>query len=304
MTSSIGFGIDIGGSGIKGAPVDLEAGRLAGERLRIPTPQPATPEAVARTVRALVEAYEVPYGVPVGVTFPAVIQQGIARTASNVDDAWIGTDVDALLSEETGHDVFVVNDADAAGVAEMEFGAGQGMRGVVLLTTLGTGVGSALFVDGHLVPNSELGHVPLHGMAAEKYMASSIREREELDWPEWAARLQEYYSLVEFLVNPDLIIVGGGVSKHHEKFLPRLDLRCPIVPARSRNEAGIIGAAVLAHHSEAALQKAARKRAAKEAKKAEKAQRKAEKADKGAKADKAARKAAKEARKSAKAKRA
>lgn len=281
MTSTIGFGIDIGGSGIKGAPVDLAQGRLAGERLRIPTPQPSTPPAVAATVRALVDAYEVPFGVPVGVTFPAVIQQGIAKTASNVDDAWIGTDVDALLSEATGHDVFVVNDADAAGVAEMEFGAGHGMKGVVLLTTLGTGVGSALFVDGHLVPNSELGHLPLHGSAAERYMAESVRDREDLDWETWAGRLQEYYSMVEFLVNPDLIIVGGGVSKHHAKFLPLLDLRCPIVPARTRNEAGIIGAAVLAHHSEEVLAKAQRKRAKNEKKKdAEKAKKEAAKNEK------------------------
>lgn len=240
------FGIDIGGSGIKGAPVDLKKGELAADRLRIPTPQPSTPEAVADTVAELLEAFDIAEDMPVGVTFPAVIQQGIARTAANVDQAWIGTDVDALLTERTGHDVFVVNDADAAGNAEIEFGAGKGVKGVVLMTTLGTGVGSALFVDGRLVPNTELGHIPLEGQSYERTIADSARDREGLDWETWASRLQTYYELLEFLVNPDLLIVGGGVSKKHEKFLPLLDLRAPIVPAQLRNEAGIIGAAALA----------------------------------------------------------
>lgn len=240
------LGIDIGGSGIKGAPVDLKKGELAADRLRIPTPQPSTPEAVADTVAELLEAFDIAEDLPVGVTFPAVIQQGIARTAANVDQAWIGTDVDALLTERTGHDVFVVNDADAAGNAEIEFGAGKGVQGVVLMTTLGTGVGSALFVDGRLVPNTELGHIPLEGQSYERTIADSARDREGLDWETWASRLQTYYELLEFLFNPDLLIVGGGVSKKHEKFLPLLDLRAPIVPARLRNEAGIIGAAALA----------------------------------------------------------
>ncbi len=270
MSHDLAFGIDIGGSGIKGAPVDLATGRLAADRLRIPTPQPATPEAVADTVAELVNGFNVPKGIPVGVTFPAVIQHGVAKTAANVDDSWIGTDVDALLSERTGHDVFVVNDADAAGIAEMEFGAGKGRKGVVLLTTLGTGVGTALFTDGHLVPNSEFGHLPLHGGAAEKYMAESVHEREELSWEEWAGRLQEYYELVEFLINPDLIIVGGGVSKKHEKFLPLLRTRAEIVPAQTRNEAGIIGAAVLAHAEEKRRLKAQKKADKKAAKKADK----------------------------------
>ena len=243
------FGIDIGGSGIKGAPVSLKKGEFAADRLRIPTPQPSTPDAVADTVAELVSSFEVADGVPVGVTFPAVIRDGVAHTAANVDDAWIGTDVDALLTERTGHDVFVVNDADAAGIAEMEFGAGRGSHGVVLVITLGTGVGSALFVDGTLVPNAELGHVPLHGDSAEKYMAESIRDKEDLDWESWASRLQEYFSLVEFLFSPTQIIVGGGVSKHHKKFLPLLDLTTPIVPAKLRNDAGIIGAAALARRA-------------------------------------------------------
>lgn len=244
------FGVDIGGSGIKGAPVDLSTGALSADRLRVPTPQPSTPDAVADTVTALVDSFDIARGVPVGVTFPAVIQQGVALTAANVDDAWIGTDVDALFTERTGHEVSVVNDADAAGIAEMEFGAGRKRKGVVLVITLGTGVGSAMFVDGKLVPNAELGHIPYQGESIERYMAESAREREDLDWQTWAGRLQEYFSLVEFLFSPTLIIVGGGVSKHHRKFLPLLDLRTPIVPAQLRNEAGIVGAAALARRAE------------------------------------------------------
>lgn len=240
------FGIDIGGSGIKGAPVNLKKGKLADDRLRIPTPQPSAPDAVADTVARLIGSFDIDEDMPVGVTFPAVIQHGVAQTAANVDDSWIGTDVDALLTERTGHDVFVVNDADAAGIAEMEFGAGAGQKGVVLMTTLGTGVGSALFNDGELVPNTELGHILFEGESYEKHVADSARERDELSWEDWAERLQGYYSLLEFLFSPDLFIVGGGVSKKHEKFLPRLHLRTPIVPADLRNEAGIIGAAVLA----------------------------------------------------------
>ena len=253
------FGIDIGGSGIKGAPVDLSTGELAADRVRIATPQPSTPEAVAETVAQLLGSFDLDADMPVGVTFPAVIQAGVALTAANVDDSWIGTDVDALLTERTGHDVFVVNDADAAGIAEMKFGAGRDSSGVVMVITLGTGVGSATFVDGTLVPNTELGHLLLHGDSAERYMASSIREKEELDWETWAGRLQEYFSHVEFLFSPTRIIVGGGVSKKHQKFLPLLDLKTEIVPAELRNEAGIVGAAVLAHREEKALLKAEKK---------------------------------------------
>lgn len=249
------FGIDIGGSGIKGAPVDLKKGDLVADRIRLTTPQPSTPDAVADTVAELISSYDIADGMPVGVTFPAVIQNGVALTAANVDDAWIGTDVDALLTERTGHDVFVVNDADAAGIAEMEFGAGRRSSGVVLVITLGTGVGSAMFVDGKLVPNTELGHVLLHDDDAEKYMASSIREKEDLDWETWGGRLQEYFSHIEFLFSPTKIIVGGGISKKHEKFLPLLDLKAEIVPAKLRNEAGIIGAAVLARKEQKALEK-------------------------------------------------
>lgn len=255
------FGIDIGGSGIKGAPVDLSTGELTAERVRIDTPQPSTPDAVADKVAELIASFDIEDGMPVGVTFPAVIKAGVAQTAANVDKSWIGTDVDALLTERTGHDVFVVNDADAAGIAEMEFGAGQGAPGVVMVITLGTGVGSAMFVDGKLVPNTELGHLLLHGDSAERYMASSIREKEDLDWETWGARLQEYFSHVEFLFSPTRIIVGGGVSRKHQKFLPLLDLKTEIVPAELRNEAGIVGAAALAQLEKKSLRKAAKKAA-------------------------------------------
>lgn len=271
------FGIDIGGSGIKGAPVDLSTGELLADRVRIATPQPSTPGAVADTVAELIASFDIEDDMPIGVTFPAVIQAGVAKTAANVDKSWIGTDVDALLTERTGHDVFVVNDADAAGIAEMKFGAGKGSSGVVMVITLGTGVGSATFVDGTLVPNTELGHLLLHGDSAEKYMASSIREKEELDWETWAGRLQEYFSHVEFLFSPTRIIVGGGVSKKHQKFLPLLDLTTEIVPAKLRNEAGIVGAAALARREQKSLQKDGKKKAEKKADKKEKAKRDAAK---------------------------
>ena len=251
--SKTAFGIDIGGSGIKGAPVDLKKGELSADRLRIPTPQPSTPAAVADTVAELLDAFSIADDLPVGVTFPAIIQHGVARSAANVDKAWIGTDVDALLTERTGHDVFVVNDADAAGNAEMAFGAGKGTSGLVIVTTLGTGIGTAMFNGGALVPNTELGHLPYSGEGDyedwEKFAADSARTRDELDFAAWAERLQGYYSLLEFLFSPDLFIVGGGVSKKHKEFLPLLDLKTEIVPAQLRNAAGIIGAASLAHHA-------------------------------------------------------
>jgi polyphosphate glucokinase len=243
-----GFGIDIGGSGIKGAPVDLVAGEFADERLRIPTPQPSTPDAVADVVSQIVHEFGNKSGdLPVGVTFPAVIQHGIARTAANVDQSWIGTDVDALFTEKLGRAVHVVNDADAAGVAEARYGAARGTHGTVIVATLGTGIGSALLIDGKLVPNTELGHLEIDGHDAETRAADSARDREELSWEKWAARLQRYFGVVEDLFWPDLIVVGGGVSKKSDRFLPLLHLRAPIVPAQLRNDAGIIGAASLAH---------------------------------------------------------
>lgn len=238
------LGIDIGGSGIKGAPVDLKRGEFLTDRVRIDTPQPATPEAIAPLVAQIVAGAS-PDG-PVGVTFPAVIHHGVALSAANVDRSWIGTDVAALMSDAVGRRVFVVNDADAAGVAEVRYGAAKGVDGVVILTTLGTGIGTALFVDGKLVPNTELGHLEIDGHDAETRAAASAREDEDLDWDTWAERLQVYYSRIEALFTPDLIVVGGGVSRNAGKFLPKLRLRAPIVPAKLRNTAGIVGAAWLA----------------------------------------------------------
>ncbi len=242
----VAFGIDIGGSGIKGAPVDLETGEFAADRLRIPTPQPATPAAVAGTVAEIVNSFNLSKHVPIGVTFPAVMLHGVAQSAANVDESWIGTDAQELFAGATDRKVVAVNDADAAGYAEVLYGAAKDVPGVVLISTLGTGIGSALVVDGQLVPNTELGHLEIDGHDAESRAAESVRDREGLDWEQWAERLQRYFSTVENLFWPDLIVVGGGVSKHHEKFLPLLDLRTRIVPATLFNAAGIVGAAALA----------------------------------------------------------
>lgn len=251
MTNVHTLGIDIGGSGIKGAPVDLDKGELAAERLRIATPEGATPQDVVEVVGEVLEGFADtldPKAV-VGITVPAVVQHGVVRSAANIDKSWIDTDADTLFTEALGREVHVVNDADAAGVAEMHYGAGKDVKGVVLLTTLGTGIGSALFVDGVLVPNTELGHLEIDGHDAESRAASSAKEREDLSYKKWAdERLQRYYETIEMLFSPDLIIVGGGVSKKADKFLPRLTLRAEIVPAQLRNEAGIVGAAWHAAH--------------------------------------------------------
>lgn len=242
----LAFGIDIGGSGIKGAPVDLDKGEFASDRKRIPTPSPSTPDAVSTTVAEVVESFDLDKGVPIGVTFPAVILHGVAQSAANVDKSWIGTDVEAAVKKATGRKVLAVNDADAAGYAEVRYGAAKDVDGVVLVVTLGTGIGSALIVDGHLVPNTELGHLEIDGHDAESRAAESVRDREGLDWEGWAERLQRYFTVVENLFWPDLIVVGGGVSKHHKDFLPLLDIRTRIIPAELRNAAGIVGAAALA----------------------------------------------------------
>ncbi len=240
------FGVDIGGSGIKGAPVDLATGEFAGERLRIPTPQPSTPAAVAATVAQVVDSFDLDKDVPIGVTFPAVILHGVAQSAANVDKSWIGTDVEKAVAAASGRRVLAVNDADAAGFAEVQYGAAKGVPGVVLVVTLGTGIGSCLVVDGVLVPNTELGHLEIDGFDAETRASDAARDREGLTFPQWAERLQRYFTVVENLFWPDLIVVGGGVSKKHREFLPLLDLRTPIVPAGLRNAAGIVGAARLA----------------------------------------------------------
>lgn len=237
-------GIDIGGTGIKGAPVDLATGQLTTKRVRLLTPSPATPHAVAVTVAELL--HQIDADGPIGLTVPAVVSGGVVHTAANIDKKWIGTDAADLFRRATGRPVTVVNDADAAGLAEMRYGAGRGRRGVVVVVTLGTGIGSGLFVDGKLVPNSELGHLPMHEGVAEDWAAESVREEDDLSWKKYAKRLQEYFELVERLLWPELIIVGGGVSKKAEHYLPRLDLRAEVVAAQLLNDAGIVGAALSA----------------------------------------------------------
>lgn len=235
-------GVDIGGTGIKGAPVDTTAGELTATRVRVPTPHPATPDAVAAVVVDVLA--QLRCDGPVGVTLPAVVRHGTALTAANIDEAWIGTDADALLTAATGRPCTVVNDADAAGLAEIRFGAGRGHTGVVLMLTLGTGIGSALFVDGALVPNTELGHLPLKGRDAEKYASELVREHEDLSWSKWAKRLSRYVALVERLLWPDLIVIGGGVSKKADRFLPKVRSEVAVVAATLHNDAGIVGAAL------------------------------------------------------------
>jgi polyphosphate glucokinase len=235
--------LDIGGTGIKGALVDVDHGRLTTERYRLVTPHPSRPDAVAVVARDVLAHFD--YHGKLGVAFPAVIKNGAAMTAANIDDRWIGTDVGAVISDATGCAATPINDADAAGLAEVRFGAGRDVDGVVLMLTLGTGIGSAVFLDGRLVPNTELGHIELHGADAETTASDAVREREELSWKQWARRLSRYLRHVEALLWPDLIILGGGVSKKGEKFLPLLeDVRTPVVTAQLQNEAGIVGAAV------------------------------------------------------------
>jgi polyphosphate glucokinase len=239
------FGIDFGGSGIKGAQVDLSTGEFATERTRFETPAGGRPDDVAVVIEQLVAA-GAEDGVPIGVTVPAVVAHGVVRSAANIDRSWIGTDAVRLFGERLGRDVLVVNDADAAGLAEARYGAASGKAGLVVLTTLGTGIGTALVYDGALVPNSELGHLEVDGRDAETVAANSVREQEGLSWPEWAERLTRYYRSLERLLSPDLFVVGGGVSKHADKYLPLLEIDTPIVAATLRNTAGIVGAAALA----------------------------------------------------------
>ena len=244
MASGLVVGVDIGGTGIKAAPVDITTGNLATERIRIPTPSPATPQAIANDVGDCLRSIGVDG--PVGLAIPAVVRGGIVATASHIDPTWIGIDAVDFFSKVTGRPVTVLNDADAAGIAEIRFGAGRGMAGVVSMITLGTGIGSALFVDGTLVPNSELGHLPLYEGVAEDWAAESVREREDLSWDEYARRLQAYLDVVQRVLWPQLIIIGGGISNIADKFLPFIELQTPIVAAQLRNHAGIIGAALYA----------------------------------------------------------
>ena len=246
MSKHYGFGVDIGGSGIKGAPVDLKKGEFRKERFRIPTPQPSTPQAVADVIAQVIAHFSPAPGTPIGVTFPGVVQRGTVLTAANVDASWVGVNLQELASKASGYPVYVLNDADAAGYAEFLYGEAHGRDGVVLMTTLGTGIGSALIVDGVLVPNTEFGHIMIDGHDAEEFAAESARERHSLTDEQWIANLQRYFTEMEKLLWPDLIIVGGGVSTEHEMFLPKLKLRAPIIPAELFNAAGIVGAAAYA----------------------------------------------------------
>lgn len=243
------FGVDIGGSGIKAAPVDLGKGALAQPRLKIATPGISTPGAVAQIVREQIEHFEVPEDIPVGVAFPAPVKPGTQLNfMANLDREWIGVDVTEIFSRVCARPVVVVNDADAAGLAEQQFGAAEGRNGLVVATTLGTGIGTALIYNGVLIPNTELGHIELPGGRgdAEKYAAASIKDIEGIDYPTWAKRLTEYYRLLETYLNPDLFVIGGGVSRDSDQFLSLIDIATPLVPATLKNEAGIIGAAYYA----------------------------------------------------------
>ena len=243
------FGIDFGGTGIKGAPVDLAAGEFAAERARVRTPEKSTPDNIAKVFTDLLARFPDCTG-PVGVTVPGVVRHGVVHSAANIHKSWIGADADAVFTEATGRDVHVVNDADAAGLAEVRYGAARGRSGLVIVTTLGTGIGSALVHDGVLVPNAELGHLEIDGHDAESRAANSARERENLSWEKWAKRLQTYYRTLERLFSPDLFVVGGGVSKQSDEFLPMLDLDTEIVPATLRNKAGVVGAALYASEAD------------------------------------------------------
>ncbi|MBQ0923263.1 polyphosphate--glucose phosphotransferase [Saccharopolyspora endophytica] len=245
MATARGFGVDIGGSGVKGSPVDIDAGVLAEERLRIPTPQPSTPDAVADAVAEIVEKFA--WTGPVGVTLPCVIKDGTALTAANIDKGWIGTDAQALFAERLGRsrdEIVVLNDADAAGVAEMKAGAGVGHEGQVVVLTFGTGIGSAMFIDGKLVPSTEFGHIEVDGHDAESQAAASVKDDLELSYEEWAPRVTRYIQSLEKFIWPDLIIAGGGVSRKGHKWIPLLETRTPVVAAALRNDAGIVGAAM------------------------------------------------------------
>jgi len=244
------IGIDIGGTGIKAALVDIKRGELVSERVRVETPAGGEPEAIADACKSIIESLGVSHrNYPVGLCFPAVVKHGYTQSAANVSKRWIGLNADELFDRTLNRHTHVINDADAAGLAEVKFGAGRGSHGLTIMTTLGTGIGTALFYNGVLIPNAELGHLEIEGVDYETKAAFSAMERDGLSFEQWAERLQKYYSTLERLLVPDLFIVGGGVSKNHEKFLPLLNLKTPIVPATTKNSAGIIGAASLAYAS-------------------------------------------------------
>lgn len=239
-------GVDIGGTGVKAALVDVKQGELLSDRVKVPTPEGGEPGAIRDAVVELVDRLEIEDDTPIGVTFPAIVHHGRTMSAANVSKAWIGLEAERLFEDALGREIHFVNDADAAGFAEDHYGAAKDAQGLVIVTTLGTGIGGALIYNGVLIPNAELGHLELDGHDAETRASNKAREREELSWEAWAERLQRYYSHLEFIFSPDLFVVGGGVSKSSELFLPLLDLQTPIVPAELRNDAGIIGAAALA----------------------------------------------------------
>lgn len=241
------LGIDIGGTGIKGAIVDTATGKLLSDRLKLPTPPGGLPNDIVKTVLVLINMLGgLEADVPVGLCFPAIVKNGRTLSAANVSKKWIGLDAEHLFEKALKRDIHFVNDADAAGFAETRFGAAKDVPGLVVMTTLGTGIGTALIYNDVLIPNAELGHIEIDGHDAERGASYGAKEREKMDWKEWAKHLQKYYSALEFLLSPDLFIVGGGVSKHYQEFIPMLKLKTPIVPAVLRNDAGIMGAAALA----------------------------------------------------------
>lgn len=240
------MGIDVGGSGIKGVPVNIETGEFEGERFRLATPEGAKPNDVAKTIAEVVKHFN--YSGPVGVGFPAVIRGGVAYTAANIDESWIGTEGEKLLSKATGCEVYMLNDADAAGIAEMKFGVGrQFPKGVIMMITIGTGLGTAIFVDGKLVPNTELGHIEIRGKDAERRASDAARQKKDLSWEKWGERFNEYLNALEKLFWPDMFVLGGGSSKEFDKFKPYLNLKAKVVPAQLLNQAGIVGAALYAN---------------------------------------------------------
>ena len=238
------LGIDVGGSGIKGAPVDIETGEMLAERIRIKTPKNAEPEPIAEVVKQIAQSFN--WEGPIGIGFPAPIKAGVTTMAANVSEKWVGLNADALFTKITGCDCTLVNDADAAGLAEMAFGAGRGQPGTVIMLTLGTGIGTAIFHRGHLLPNTEFGHLEIDGEDAEFRASDAARQREDLSWKKYAKRLNKYLKRMDKLFWPDLYIVGGGISKEHEKFLPLLTIETPVIPAQMLNQAGIVGAALAA----------------------------------------------------------
>jgi len=238
------LGIDVGGSGIKGAPVDTKTGKLLDERIRIKTPKEAEPEPIGQVVAEIAKSFD--WKGPIGIGFPAPIKAGVAMMAANISVKWVGTNADELFTKITGCECTMINDADAAGLAEMEFGAGRGQPGTVIMVTLGTGIGSAIFYRGNLLPNTEFGHLDMKGRDAEHRASAVVRERENLSWKKYAKRLNKYFAAMEKLFWPDLFIIGGGISKQSEKYIPLLTIETPVVPAQFFNEAGIVGAALAA----------------------------------------------------------